>query len=71
MKKILFAFVEQDFFIYIFFINKIIYDYEKPEIEVIEISVEKGFANSDVKVPASCGRLLFQNIQILFVAPLV
>lgn len=31
--------------------NKIIYDYEKPEIEVIEISVEKGFANSDVKVP--------------------
>ena len=51
MKKILFAFIEQDFFIYIFFINKIIYDYEKPEIEVIEISVEKGFANSDVKVP--------------------
>lgn len=31
--------------------NKIIYDYEKPEIEVIEISVEKGFANSDVNVP--------------------
>ena len=31
--------------------DKFIYDYEKPEIEVIEISVEKGFANSNVEVP--------------------
>ena len=33
--------------------NKIIYDYEKPEIEVIEISVENGFANTDVDIPST------------------
>lgn len=28
--------------------EKIIYGYEKPEIEIIEISVEKGFAGSGI-----------------------
>jgi hypothetical protein len=33
--------------------EKMIYDYEKPEIEIIEISVEKGFGNSPVVDPGA------------------